>query len=97
MTGLIQRIRCSFSTGSIAEYYSRLGKNELENRKKGLKKMLLVPLIAWLTSFSLITLSTDLDLPLLIVFSLAVFGTIIGLFVDYQKRRNLIDEALKKF
>lgn len=81
MTGLIQKIKCTISSGSIAEYYNRLGKDELEERKKGLKKMLLAPLIAWLTSFFLVTLSADLDLPLLIAFSLAVFGTII---LDYR-------------
>ena len=98
MTRLIQSLRCSLNNKqTLKGYYNSLGKDELIAKKKNIRKIYLVPTIAWITSFYLIMYSAKMSLPVLILYSGTTVGIIINLYIDYKNRKKIIEKTLEKF
>ena len=92
----IQRLKCAFTTKkSLRQFYSDLPKDQLEERKTYNFQVFLSLSTVWVISWFIIVWSTKMDMPLLILYTGAILGTIISLWADYRNKVKLIDELLK--
>lgn len=93
---LVGRIKCTFnSKQSIESYYASLSKTQLERRKKNLANTYLITSLTWLTSLFTILIAADMDGVLLILYSGAVFATLLATLQDYRKRLGILKRLLE--
>jgi len=92
----LKKLKCALNSRvSLKDYYKSLSKEELQKRKPHQRNVLLGLITTWGISWFLIVQSTKMDMPLFILFSGTVIGTIISLWVDYRNKIRMIDELLR--
>lgn len=96
-SSLVQRIRCTFkSEVTLDQYYQSLSEELLKQKQQTLWQVFATPILAWIVSFALIFWATNPDLPILIALLVSFGGTIVALVSDFQRRKKVIDQELKK-
>ena len=98
MNNFIQNLKCSLTNKqTLNSYYANLSHDQLIDKKKNLWKTYVALMSAWILSFGLIIISTDLRMPLFIMLMITIGSTIISLIADYNHRKSLIDKEINKF
>lgn len=82
--------------GNVAEYYQKLSKEELMERKKSQTRIYLSTSVAWLAALLMTLYAAKMDPELIILYSGVVVSLLITLFADYRKRIKLINDLIDK-
>ena len=94
---IISSLKCALRSGeSFESYYSRLSSDALQQRKKSLIMEYLLPSFLWLISLIIMGFGFGMKPELLILYSGTILILQVTLFLDYRKRKKIIDSELKK-
>lgn len=97
ITSLTSRLRCSLKAGQNLEaYYAGLTTQELERQYKNRLSGFLTVGAMWLFAFVMIVGFADADLALILAFGSSVGGTMVALYVDYQKKAQIMEKERQR-
>ena len=85
---------CLTSRQSILSYYRGLSSDQLLKRRKSLYIQYLTPVVIWGTTILLMAGAFQVETELVILYSTTAGGTMIMLFDDYRRRKQLIERIL---
>ena len=89
----IQKLKCSLKT-NYKTYYQTLSKEELEKRRKNLKKQYLAPIVMWLIALSII-LFAEIKTEILFMLTGTIISTCAMLYDDYKRRSKFIEQLIR--
>ncbi|MEL7339845.1 MAG: hypothetical protein AAGM67_05105 [Bacteroidota bacterium] len=91
-----QKLRCKVpNQDSLRQHYQTFSRAELEKEETRLNKVYGLSGLAWLFAALLIISSSSMSFVVLLLFSAAVFGTLVSMAADYQNRMRIIKSILK--
>lgn len=92
---ILNNIKCAInSKKSLNEIYHGLSEEELIDRKSYHLKIFFYTSVSWTIALILILWSASMDMPLLILFTGAIFAHLILLWQDYRNKTRMIDDIL---
>ena len=76
-------------------FYSDLPDHKLVERKTYHLKVFLSFCFVWILSWCIMVSVAEMDVPLALLYSAAILGTIVSLWADYKNKIKLINKILK--